>query len=361
MSSHSDTALGEGLSTATKSFLSKHCFDCHDDDISKADLNLTDLTFEPTDPANFQIWQRVFERVRDGEMPPAKKQQPNAEDANHFVESIGKPLLKADQTAIAKHGRVRSRRLTRTEYEYTMHDLLGIDIPLKTLLPDDPSSHGFETVADGQQLSHYQLARYLDVADLALEEAFKRALEEDKTWKRELTPKDLARKSGGNYRGPELRNGKSISWPMSLQFFGRMYDTTVPADGWYRITLKNVHAINPGKDGAVWGTLRAGACSSSAPILNLVGLIEATKTSRDMVYEAWIQKDHRLELKPNDFELKRPRSGASGGNVSFKGRDLEKQGYSGIANRGITIERIYPNADQATVHRNIFGDHEREL
>ena len=338
------------------SFLAEHCLDCHDSEVTKADLNLADLKFQPANPANFKIWQRVFERVRAGEMPPAKKPQPSKAEADRLLSALKKPLLKADAEDITTSGRVRSRRLTRTESEHTIHDLLGIDIPLKDKLPEDPQSHGFETVADGQQLSHHQLARYLDVADLALEAAFSRALKAEVTWKREFAPRELSRRTGGNYRGPDLRDGRSISWPMSLQFFGRMYVTQVPADGWYRITLKDVQAVNPGKDGAVWGTLRSGACNSSAPILYMIGLVEATETPRDLVYEAWIRDDHRLELKPNDFELRRPRSGASGGNVSFKGRDLEAQGYSGIAHRGIIMERIHPNADRARLRKNLFGE-----
>ncbi len=88
----------------------------------------------------------------------------------------------------------------------------------------------------------------------------------------------------------------------------------------------------------------------------MIGLVEATATPRDLVYEAWMQKDHMLELKPNDATLKRAPTGAKGGNVSFEGRDLAKQGFAGIAHRGIDIERIYPNADSATVRRNLFGE-----
>jgi hypothetical protein len=57
-------------------------------------------------------------------------------------------------------------------------------------------------------------------------------------------------------------------------------------------------------DGTVWGTLRSGECESNAPMLYMIGLVEATGTPRDMVYEAWIQKNHRLELKPNDATLR---------------------------------------------------------
>ncbi len=352
------TAGGAALSKATHSFLQSHCYDCHDKEVSKGDLNLADLKFSPDDAGNFKTWKRVLERVRDGEMPPAKKARPDKTDTDRFLAGLNGPLMDADQADIAAHGRVRTRRLTRTEYEYTIHDLLGIDLPLKELLPEDPSSHGFETVAEGQHLSHHQLARYLDVADLALSAAFNRAINGDTTFRRNYSPEQLAFRRGGNYRGPDLRNGKSISWPITLQFFGRMPVTRIPAAGWYRITLRDVQAVNPGRNGSVWGTLRSGACASSAPMLYLVGLVEASSEPRDLVYEAWIQKDHVLELKPNDAELRRAPSGAKGGNVSFRDRDLERDGYSGIANRGIVIERIYPFANRETVQRHLFGEKE---
>jgi len=337
-------------------FLNQHCVECHDADLKKGGLDLTALTFDLADNSAFKSWQHVFERVRDGEMPPKKKPQPAKTDAEVFLTTLKEPLMKADAADIAANGRVHSRRLTRTEYEHTLHDLLGIDIPLKTLLPEDRASHGFETVADGQQLSHHQLARYLDVADLALSDAFKRALQGDTPFQRHCSPKELAKFTRGNYRGPDFRNGKSISWPITLQFFGRMKVTEVPDDGWYRITLHDVHAINPGPGGVVWGTLRSGVCYSNAPMLYMIGLVGATTTPRDLVFEAWIEKDHMLELRPQDATLKRAQTGAKGGNVSFEGRDLAKQGFAGIAHSGIDIQRIHPNADRLTVKKRLFGE-----
>lgn len=337
-------------------FLDRHCVECHDEDVSKGGLDLTALNYELGQHGSFAQWQRVYERVRDGEMPPKKQTQPEAAERDSFLAGLGQPLLKADREDIATLGRVRSRKLTRTEYENTLHDLLGIDLPVKVLLPEDQGAHGFETVADGQQLSHHQLARYLDVADLALNEAFERALKGDVEFQRHCTPAELAQFTRGNYRGPDLRDGRSLSWPITLQFFGRMKVTEVPEDGWYRITLRQVEAVNPGKDGAVWGTLRSGVCYSNAPMLYMIGLVEATTTPRDLVYEAWIQKDHMLELKPNDATLKRAATGANGGNVSFKGRDLAQDGFAGIVHRGIDLERIYPNGSSASVKHSLFGD-----
>jgi hypothetical protein len=101
--------------------------------------------------------------------------------------------------------------------------------------------------------------------------------------------------------------------------------------------------------------LRSGHCESNAPLLYMIGLVEATATPRDMTFEAWIEKNHRLELRPNDGTRKNAPTGAKGGNVSFKDRNLEKQGFSGIAHRGIDIERIYPIANDIGVRKKLFG------
>ncbi|NNE90647.1 MAG: DUF1587 domain-containing protein, partial [Verrucomicrobiales bacterium] len=219
-------------------FLEKNCFECHDDTTAKGDLNLLDLEFQPHDPNNFARWERVFDRVKDGEMPPDKKPRPEPEAKQAFLQNLKKPLIALEEKEKAELGRVKSRRLTRLEYENTVHDLLGIGIPLTSLLPEDPATHGFETVASGQQLSHHNLERYLEAADAALTEAFRRATQGDKQFSKTFTPKQLGSGAGrrGNYRGPDDRDGVLITWPIRLQFFGRMPVTRVPDHGWYEIT-----------------------------------------------------------------------------------------------------------------------------
>ena len=343
---------------AIEPFFANHCYDCHDGDSEKGDLNLEELKFDLSKPSNFIAWAQVFDRVESGEMPPKKEERPPAKAQQAFLDALGPQLDVVARDSSAEMGRVNVRRLTRREYEYTVHDLLGIDIPLQELLPEDQATHGFETVASGQQFSHFNLAAYLEAADLALNEAFQRAIKGDAKFKKSLTPKQLATYRG-NYRGPEVRGDVSISWPMRLQFYGRMQATRVPADGWYRITLKDVHAINP-KNGVVWGTLRSGRGSSDSPMLYPIGTVEATEQRRDLTYEAWIRKDHLLELKPGDATLKIAPSGATGGKVSYRGRDLTKQGFQGVAHTGIEIERIYPNAARWELRSRLLGNLPKE-
>ena len=340
-------------------FLGQHCLDCHNDEAPEAGLSLIGLPLDLREPQVFETWQRVFRRVRDGEMPPDSDL--GADETEGFLNGLHRRLMESDSRDIADRGRVRGRRLTRAEYEHTVHSLLGIDLPLRDQLPEDRALHGFETVADGQQLSHHLLARYLDVADRALAEAFDRALLGDYSDVGDFSPRLLSQGIGRrNYRGPESRDGESISWPIFRPFFGRMRSIRVPHDGWYRITIRDVRAINPAKGGTVWGTLRSGVGASAQPILYKVGIVEATETPRDMQYQAWIRKGHLLELTPNDLTLRKaPTQSGRPDTAAYRKRN-EEQGFSGIAHRGILMERIYPNADRAQVTQNLFGDATQE-
>ena len=88
-------------------FLENHCLDCHDAFEQKGDLNLEELAFNLEDGQIFEKWVLVHDRANHGEMPPEKRQRPDPEDLDRFLESIGKPLLKADRKRVANSGRPR--------------------------------------------------------------------------------------------------------------------------------------------------------------------------------------------------------------------------------------------------------------
>lgn len=334
-------------------FLSTHCYECHDDLTAEADLDLTELDFDLTDPHALSDWEHVFERVESGEMPPEKKPRPEAEELEAFLAAVEKPLHEADQEFLEANGRVHGRLLTRKQYENSLHDLLGIDIPLVDFLPPY-EGRGFETVASDQQLSHFHLQKYLAAADAALDEAFARAGRKDVEFKKTFQAKELTAGMEGNYRGPQEWKGKTRVWRQNLQFSGRMLKTAVPASGWYRITLENYRGINPGPDGAVWGSIRTGACSSAEPLLFYAGTIEATGKPRTSTWEAWIEKGHMLEIEPNEGPDKQPQNISRGGKIFYKQRDLGKEGIAGIEFDSITLERFHPQADGWEIRSRLF-------
>src|SRR6185295_12327928 len=56
------------------------------------------------------------------------------------------------------------RRLTRTEYQNAVRDLLALDVDVASLLPPDESSYGFDNVTVGD-LSPTLLDRYVSAAE----------------------------------------------------------------------------------------------------------------------------------------------------------------------------------------------------
>jgi hypothetical protein len=146
------------------------CIGCHDAE-TETRLDFTTLGEDVEDAETFRAWVRVFDRIQRGEMPPASAVQPSQEAraaALSFLEDRLRPVnLKRQQTK----GRVPSRRLTRLEYEHTLHDLLGIGGPLAKHLPPENESGSFDVVAATQEMSNVHVRALLRAADLALDEA----------------------------------------------------------------------------------------------------------------------------------------------------------------------------------------------
>jgi hypothetical protein len=151
------------------SFHAAHCTACHDADRRAGRLDLTALAFKPDDPANARIWVRVHDRVAAGEMPPKKADAPEPAARDRFVRQLAAGLTAVEEKRVAAEGRATRRRLNRQEYEYAVRDLLGAPwLPLREVLPQDAVAHGYNTVGDALDVSHVQIARYLQAAEVAL-------------------------------------------------------------------------------------------------------------------------------------------------------------------------------------------------
>lgn len=156
--------------TPPTQFLEKHCYDCHDADSHKGNLDLTALKPEFTDAENFARWVKVHDRIQNGEMPPKKKPRPAPEEIKTVVSWVDQSLLTADRARLAREDRTAVHRLTRAEYENTIRDLFDMPgIPLKESLPVDGSAHNFDKNSDALDISHVNLARYVEAADHALD------------------------------------------------------------------------------------------------------------------------------------------------------------------------------------------------
>jgi hypothetical protein len=162
-------------------FLRKHCFECHDAETKKGDLDLTALKFDLANSTNFSKWVLVHDRVDAGEMPPKKKARPESSELEGFLKSLSSSLVSAEQVRVAKEGRATQRRLNRFEYENALRDLLHAPwLQVKDSLPEDGEAHRFNKIGDALDVSHVQMARYLAAADYALHQAMAQQAEEPK-------------------------------------------------------------------------------------------------------------------------------------------------------------------------------------
>lgn len=161
----------------TTGFLEAHCFDCHGDGAAKGGLNLEKLGHDLSDLAVFAKWERLFDRVALGEMPPAKvTDRPEAKALAAFRATLGPRLVQAHAAA---KGTVL-RRLNRREYENTMNDLFGTSLELEDMLPEDGRSHEFDNVGDALGISMQHMQMYLKAAEVVLEEAITKTTEPPK-------------------------------------------------------------------------------------------------------------------------------------------------------------------------------------
>ncbi|MDA0725113.1 MAG: DUF1588 domain-containing protein [Verrucomicrobia bacterium] len=103
-------------------FLENNCFDCHDEDTTKGDLNLVDLG--PLDETNAAVWKSVWAQVALQEMPPKKKSQPDIVDRLRFSDWIVGELQRGmkDKGGFQAH-------LDPSKGNFVSHDLLFGSLP----------------------------------------------------------------------------------------------------------------------------------------------------------------------------------------------------------------------------------------
>ncbi len=166
--------LATGLTTAQGdqpfvAFAKKYCADCHNETVREGNLDLAELPTDLTVPGGMARWTRIHDRLQAGEMPPADSPRPAATELAPVVEALADRLTQADQAHRQHNGRAPLRRLTRSEYEHTVGDLLAISgAELAHLLPPDGRAHGTVKHADALDLSYVQIRQYMAAAEQAL-------------------------------------------------------------------------------------------------------------------------------------------------------------------------------------------------
>src|SRR4029079_528317 len=126
---------------------------------TRAGVNFSPALKAPGHAAFTEQWKKASARVKAHDMPPKDAPQPDDTDRQMFAVW----LTKLKYLSQKDPGPFVLRRLTKTEYSNTLHDLFGVDPSIADGLPDEVSGEGYLN-----SLSPLQLEQYLKIADKVL-------------------------------------------------------------------------------------------------------------------------------------------------------------------------------------------------
>src|SRR6267142_739232 len=152
-------------------FVQKSCVGCHNSKVKSGDVDLAALRSARTFDEDREIWEKVVEKMKTGQMPPAGTPRPPASMTAEITRWLESEFARQDRAVQPDAGRVTARRLNRAEYNNTLRDLLGIDIRPADNFPADTAAFGFDNISDALQLSPALLENYVDGAERAVRTA----------------------------------------------------------------------------------------------------------------------------------------------------------------------------------------------
>jgi hypothetical protein len=143
--------------------LDKHCFSCHNVGKVAGGINLEKYESSGHLVKDGEIWLNVVKQVQAGQMPPSDKPPLTPEEKEILADGINDILIASLKEN--NPGRVVIRRLSHSEYHYTILDLTGVDFDASGFFPADGSGgRGFDNYARTLFLTPLKLERYYEAS-----------------------------------------------------------------------------------------------------------------------------------------------------------------------------------------------------
>jgi len=168
-------ALLPGIASATitsqqaGAAIGKYCATCHSAQLHSGGLVLVPAATShvATDP---ELWEKVIQKLRSGSMPPPGAPRPEQVTYDSVAGFLETELDRAAASHPAAGKFSPLHRLTRTEYQNAVRDLLAVgpvpkEMDYALLLPPDNSSSGFDNIADLLFVSPTAMESYLNAAE----------------------------------------------------------------------------------------------------------------------------------------------------------------------------------------------------
>ena len=146
-------------------FLKTNCFLCHNAKLKVGGLSLESYTNAREALKDRDVWEKVIQKLRSGQMPPKGRPAPAADQVAAVTHWFELEFARMDRSMKPDPGRVTARRLNRVEYNNTIRDLVGVDFKPAADFPPDDSGYGFDNIGDVLSLSPVLMEKYLSAAE----------------------------------------------------------------------------------------------------------------------------------------------------------------------------------------------------
>ena len=224
LESWAETNPSGGLEELAKGHFDRYCFDCHNKDTKKGNLDLTQLLSR--DGIDEEL---VFEKLITTKMPPVNKKKPDANERSVMLQWLAKRQTAAEPKSF--------RRISRHEFVHSVNDLLGVKLDLTREIPEDRGTYDFDS--DRRvQLTREMLMAYFTAMDDMLEFALPaKGFEPERVW---ITSKIKDSHKTYNIYTRPYEEGVLFSWTRanngnSYSFFYDHFEP--PVRGWYELTF----------------------------------------------------------------------------------------------------------------------------
>ena len=156
----------EGQFTRTvRPFLETYCITCHGQQRPAAQMDLSGFTTMAALMQDGHRWSQMLARLEAEEMPPKGARHPTSQERRVAVDWFHAVREQEMRRNAGDPGIVMARRLSNSEYDYTIRDLTGVDIRPAREFPVDPANTaGFDNSGETLTMSPTLLKKYLAAA-----------------------------------------------------------------------------------------------------------------------------------------------------------------------------------------------------
>ena len=148
---------------AQQQILNKYCITCHNQRAKTGGLALDALSLSNV-AADAATWEKVVVKLRAGFMPPVGRPRPDAAAYESLTAWLEAELDRAADAHPNPGWNPLLHRLNRAEYHNVVRDLLAVDVDVRSMLPADDASYGFDNMAGVLRMSPTLMERYLSAA-----------------------------------------------------------------------------------------------------------------------------------------------------------------------------------------------------